>query len=299
MTMTTDFTIEFSGESKEVDLNVLLTSLLNFGAAIQEIQSSVAPEAKVDVKVKPFGEGSFLIFLALHAPDIFNATAHLFSRENVSLVENILSIFSNTLNLKNFLKGKPPKETKQSDDGQQIIIENNEGNTFQIKTEVFNLYVNNPKIDGLYTKAFTAIEKEDNIEGFKIKDSNKKELSLIPKESFDEMAMPLENVAGDTRDVIKEGVYVQATRLSFEEGNVWGFVYDGNKVTAKITDDSFYKRIDANERFAKGDTFKVNLKVTQKFDPNFQAYLNKSFEITDVLEHTQAPVQGKLFEENK
>ena len=68
--MNTDFTIEYSGES-EVDLNSLLTSLLNFGASIQEIQSKVAPEAKVDVKVRPFGEGSFLVFLSsivTHSP---------------------------------------------------------------------------------------------------------------------------------------------------------------------------------------------------------------------------------------
>ncbi len=293
--MTTDFTVEFSGES-EIDLNTLLTSLLNFGTAIQEIQGAVAPEAKVDVKVKPFGEGSFLVFLALNAPDILNSVTRLFTRENVSLVENILSIFSNTINLKQFLGGKPPKETKESDDGQTIIIENQNGNTFQIKTETFNLYVNNPKIDGLYSKAFSALEKEEGVTGLKVLGHDKTELTDVKKEEFYEMSKPFDDYTGETREMIKEGVFIQATRLSFEEGNVWGFVYEGNKISARITDEDFYKRIEANERFAKGDTMQVDLKIIQKYDLSVQAYLNKSYEVIRVIDHKEAPTQGKLFE---
>lgn len=293
MTMNTDFTIEYSGES-EVDLNSLLTSLLNFGAAIQEIQSKVAPEAKVDVKVKPFGEGSFLVFLSLHASDFIASLSPLFNKDNLSLVENILSVFANTLTLKEFLNGSKPKDVVRNEDGQTLTIENNHGQVFQIQTDTFNLYLQNPKIDALYAKAFSAIEKEPNITGLKVK-TKQKELSKISGSSFQIMSKPIDDYEGEHKELEKVGVFLQATKLSFEEGYVWGFVYEGNKITAKITDINFYKRIENNERFAKGDTLKVDLKIYQTYDKNLNAYLNKSYEIIKVWEHIEAPQQYKMF----
>jgi hypothetical protein len=298
MTMTKDFTIEYSGESQEVDLNVLLTSLISLSAAIQEIKSAVAaPEVKVDVKVKPFGEGSFLVYLAIHTPDLLPLISSLFSRETVSLAENILSIFSNTLNLKNFLGGQPIKSSESLEGGQQVLIENNEGQVMQIRTDVLNVYVQNPRIDGLLSKSFEALNREDNVSGFRVLDSNQTPLAQIPKESFEAMSRPAGTITGEERKVVKENVWVQATKLSFEVGVPWELVYDGNKIKAKVTDEQFYKRIEANERFAKGDTFCVRLQVTQRYDKSSQAYLNKagSYEILSVLEHKEAPIQGDLF----
>lgn len=58
MRMTTDFTVEFGGDSHELELNTLLTSLLNFSSAIQEIQQQAAPEATMDLKVRAPERGS-------------------------------------------------------------------------------------------------------------------------------------------------------------------------------------------------------------------------------------------------
>ena len=93
----------------------------------------------------------------------------------------------------------------------------------------------NPKIDSLYSKAFSAIEKESGITGLKVK-TKKAELAKISSDSFLTMAKPIDDYIGDTKDIEKTGVFIQATKLSFEEGYVWGFVFEGNRITAKITD---------------------------------------------------------------
>lgn len=64
---------------------------------------------------------------------------------------------------------------------------------------------------------------------------------------------------------------------------------------AKIKDERFAAAVDANQPFAKGDVFVVNLSIVQEFDTSVNDFLNKSFEVTNVLKHIAAPVQISLF----
>lgn len=291
----TDLCIEFSGEAHELDVNVLLTSLLNFSAAIQEIKDSISPETKIEIKVKPFGEGSFLLLLGLYAPELIKKTLSLFGKEDIALGAQIISIFANCIKLKEFLKGKPPKDVSNEDKDGNINISNQNGDIIQFNKSTINIYLENPKLDRLYSKAFESIHSEQNIEGIKISDSQGQVLTEVPGASFDYMANDIQIDEPLIKIVPKNGAIVQATKLSFEQGYTWGFVYEGNKINAKITDESFFARINNNERFAKGDTFAVNLEITQKYDSEINAYINKAYEITAVLEHKEADKQSSLF----
>lgn len=297
MNMTTDFTVEFGGDSHEIDLNTLITSLVNFGAAIQEIQSEIAPEAKVDIKVRAPQQGSFLIDILLSAPDAVAQTMKLFTRENVSLVENILSVFANSINLKGHLKGEQPKAITHSEDGMTVSIENTQGNIIIMNQPVFNLYNKNPKIDALISKGFAAIEKDTAVESVKIKNKKGDTIANVEEADFEVMGLP--GLATDPalkRTISKENINIRAFRLSFEENVKWGFVYEGEKIQATISDPEFQKLIEDNEPFAKGDVLKVNLSINQEFDKSVQDYLNKTYEVTKLVQHIRANRQGKLFD---
>ena len=54
-------------------------------------------------------------------------------------------------------------------------------------------------------------------------------------------------------------------RISFDDKLKSDFYFKGNKISVKISDPDFQKRIDNGESFAKGDILEVELEIKQKF----------------------------------
>lgn len=295
MTMTSDFKVEFGGDSHEIDLATLTTSLVSFGLALQEIQQQIDPEARLDIKVRPPERGSFLIDLVLSAPDSVSSAFNMFTRENVSLADNLISILSNMLGLKQHLNGEPPQSVTPNQDGLTLNVENNYGTIMIIQEPTYKLLDEHPKIDKLLTTAFSAIEKDESIDNVKILDKAREVLADIENDQFEFMAAPVRTSAPkEKRTIIKSGVEIFAYRLSFEEGAKWGFVYEGQKISAAMTDPAFRKAIEDQEAFAKGDIFKVDLSVSQEYDPTVRNYLNTGYEVVKVLEHRRPEISRQV-----
>lgn len=294
--MQTDFRVEFGGDSHEIDLNTLLVSLMNFSTVMQEIQVAIAPETQMNIKVRPPQNGSFLIDMLITAPDAVAKVASLITRDNISLVDNVLSGFVNMIDLKKHLMGERPKSVKASNEANQVIVENSNGNTIHIDQRVINIYQQVPSIDKSLTKAFEAVESDPAIESVRISDNDGRPLTRVNNDEFKWMSVAngsTEPVA--KREKILESVHIRAIKLTFEDGSKWGFVYEGNKISANISDPSFWDRVDKNESFSKGDTFKVNLKVIQRYDQTINEYLNDSYEVVNVIDHIRPGNQRKMF----
>ncbi|MCD8138122.1 MAG: hypothetical protein LUH01_20070, partial [Parabacteroides gordonii] len=73
------------------------------------------------------------------------------------------------------------------------------------------------------------------------------------------------------------------------------FLYNGFKIGIIVKDDALMARINEGERFGKGDSIRVKMKITKLFNPNYNAYENKSYRIVEFIEHILAPKQDKLF----
>lgn len=293
--MQTDFRIEFGGDSHEIDLNTLLVSLMNFSNVMSEVQQALAPDTQMNIKVRPPQNGSFLIDMLISAPDAVAHTASLITRDNISLVENIVSGLVGMIDLKKHLMGDRPARIYPGNEGNQVIVENSNGNTFHIDHRVYNIYNSNPNVDASLTKAFQAIESDTAIESVGIKDNEGRALTKVVNDEFKLMSVANGSTAPvDKRDIYKERVNIRAIKLTFEDGAKWGFVYDGNKITAGITDPGFWEAVEKNESFSKGDTFLVDLKISQQFDPSINEYLNKSYEVVRVLDHIRPGKQGRL-----
>ena len=83
--------------------------------------------------------------------------------------------------------------------------------------------------------------------------------------------------------------------LSFEKGARWQFLYNGFKIGMIVKDDALMRRINEGDRFGKGDSIKVKMKITKSFNPNYNAYENKSYKIIEFIDHVLAPKQDNLF----
>lgn len=74
----------------------------------------------------------------------------------------------------------------------------------------------------------------------------------------------------------------------------WEFVWRGMKMSANIVDEDFMEHIH-EESFAVGSVMDADIDITQQFDPNSRAYMNKSFTVIKVYEITKPKESAQLF----
>ncbi len=74
-------------------------------------------------------------------------------------------------------------------------------------------------------------------------------------------------------------------KIVFEEKYKWEFYYKNHKITAKIDDAEFFKKINSGEKFGKGDVLRVELEIFQIKDEVADVFVNHSYRILKVIEH--------------
>ena len=87
--------------------------------------------------------------------------------------------------------------------------------------------------------------------------------------------------------------------ISFDDKLKSDFYFKGNKISAKINDVDFYKRVDKGESFAKGDVLEVELEIKQVFETSVNTFVNKSYKIKRIINHILRNEQSKLDFDNE
>lgn len=91
----------------------------------------------------------------------------------------------------------------------------------------------------------------------------------------------------DQRVVPVDDAVLVITKLSFEKGAVWSFVYNGFRISIPVKDEKLAELIDRGERFGKGDAIRVSLEIVQRYNQTYKVYENKSYKIRDFKEHIE------------
>lgn len=289
---TTDFRFAFEGESSEIDINTMITSLVTIGTVIQAANRKMSPETDVKVNIKATEPGSFIIHLGISYPEAAAFLRGLFTSENIGYGIALVSLLSDALSIKEHLGGKKAIAERHLEN--KIELTNSDNAKIVIQTNNYNIYKSTPEIDRSLTKAFEIIEQDPGIQGVSISTRDKKLTHRIDRDSFDRLTAENEDFTEDRREVYKERVGMQATKIAWDDGQKWQFVYEGNKITANITDPEFYRAIKDGRRHGQGDVYIVDLKITQVFAPDLNAYLNKFYEVTRVWEHRPRPEQMEM-----
>lgn len=281
-----EFKLKFDGELNEVDAATLGNSLLNVTAIIEEVNQELKTGSKLDIRVKAHERGSFIVHLALEPARIVDAVAPFITAENIGLLKTaasaIISTVTGLFQLRKVLKNEPPKEVIPQGENVQVIT--GHGNTLTIDKSTYNIYVGNSKVNEKLSNTFKTLDNDASVEGFEIVDQKEQPLFEVRREEF-----KLLKAGGGFIKPLKRTLSKQAKlhikRLTFDKDLIWDFLYAGNKISAYVADDNFYGRIDAGESFAKGDVLDVELEIEQELDSSINAYENKSYKVTKVVEH--------------
>lgn len=286
-----DFKIIFDSERHDVDVETLIACLMRTSNIVQEVNVFLETDKKIEVKIKALEKGSFEIHIEL----VEKLLESLFSNANLSIASEIVTVVGGLYAFVKFLNGEKPNEIIEK--GGKFEVTNANGDVTIIEGNVYNIYNNSPVVRENIAKQFSALEKNDEISGFKFESSKQK--TEIKQEEFSAISRKLDTLINENKEPIREIIEAKILiiRPSFDKELKWDFVYNGQKLSAKMEDEAIIEIIDKGEEFSKGDYMLVDLEITQFYDKDLEVYLlNKdSYKIIRYKEHIKSPRTGKLF----
>jgi hypothetical protein len=286
----TDFKIKFDGEQHQIDANLLVNNLIHITSIIQELNRNLDSGKKIDIKIKALQKGSFLIHIDL-LETTFDVVKNLLTKENIIFGGVILNTLVDLIEIKKHLKGKEPKSKEIS--GNKVKIENQNGDIIYIENFVNNIYENNTIIKDALSQSFETLENDSSITGYEITDKNENPLVRVDREEFEFLSVKSEEILEGEKNIVIAAT-LNIIRISFDDKLKSDFYFKGNKITVKINDPNFQKRIDNGESFAKGDVLEVELEIKQKFEKSVNTFINKSYKITRIINHHLRNEQSKI-----
>jgi hypothetical protein len=256
---------------------------------IDEISNEIGGN-KIEIKIKALDKGSFLIHVGLNPAEIYQIVSSI----NWDAVYRVIGSLVGVLTLRKLLKREKPEKIEEK--GNNVKITTKSGNVVNVDKLTFNIYNNNVKVNEAISENFEALKADSSIEGFEITDVKDKPIFEIPKKEFEEMAVKSQNEIDENKKIIILPATLNIFKLVWDNKRKWEFYWRGNKISAKIVDETFFENIDKGEQFAKGDSLEVELQITQIFDKSVNTFINdiNSYQIVKVIRHVPRPTQEKL-----
>jgi hypothetical protein len=119
-------------------------------------------------------------------------------------------------------------------------------------------------------------------------------LVAVDREAFGYFGAPSRDT-DDGKKIREVRAVLNVRKIVFDFTSKWGFYYDGVKISAKILDREFLESAQSEGRFGNGDTLDVLLRIHQVFDSSVNTYINKEYEVVEVLDHLPRPRDQKMF----
>lgn len=284
--------IKYDGLSS-IDANTYINSLLHFTNLVQEVNKNIPDSKEVEVRIKANEPGSFIVDLIFGVSAV-PLVSTLFSSETLSYLSNFITVFKETFNVAKHLKGKELKSIVTQSDA--VRIENNYGEVAYFDLKGANIYLNDSTVRDVIQKNFDTLNNDESVSGFEILDKDNKKLLDVPRSEFYQLSSEgaeLPPQEGE-RIEVDQKANLNISSLDYELKKKWDFYYLGNKISAKMTDVEFALKINAGEKFAKGDTLVAELEIKQRFNRAVNAYVNIGYRIIRIIDHIERPEQGKL-----
>lgn len=277
--------IRFEGQTHQVDVNTLTSSLLVFSEALKGINKNLRTGKKIEINIEALKPGSFEIhsvITAVNDNDLFSAIATV-----GGVITPIGFVYTGIVKLRSWLKKRENREIDSINiEGDATIIKAKTGNTFVCSNVVYNIYQTDQAVNDAISDQFRITEEDPAIDGLTI--STAHESVSIPKRDFSDLAEKVDITNQNKKREVKErqAVYVVKPVLEKTPTRRWEFIWHGNKISANIIDIVFLEKVEQGEfRFGTGDTMIVDLQINQVLSPVYDTWLNESYQITLVHEH--------------
>jgi hypothetical protein len=235
--------------------------------------------AEIDVRaeVSGFDRGSFVTEIVFR---VSGAAASIFGAVTT---KQLWETIRGSIELWKFLRGLKPKQLEHHIPEQSITVTNNDGQILQVKNSTVNLVFSEKGSEAVGQFIRHALEKSgmDRLE-ISTKDSLLADVSQNESQYFLPVS-PSETVTDVTIPMV---LIIEAP--VFKDGNKWRFSDGSQSFFATIEDRGFLDRVNAGERFGKGDILVSDVRINQQ---QTGMKLTSDRIIVRVKEHKVGPTQ--------
>ncbi|MEX3924015.1 hypothetical protein AB4Y36_08300 [Paraburkholderia sp. BR10936] len=285
------FVLHFETPKQSINAYALASTLVALADAVREANSIINPGYDVEVVVDTLEPGSFRAIVRT----VLREAHNLFSAENARNI--VLSILAAFLYDKLFVSTQPLQVSVTPD----LVTVKNGSQTVVIPREIYDAtkeVERSNKFRQSVSRLLQGATQDPSVEGLgfgPVKSSSRPDL-YISREQFSLVQPDAEQQEGDTRQIVEEAT-LQISRAILERGTrKWEFYWRGIKVSAPILDERFYAEFFAHRvTIAPGDALDVKLRVTQQVDPHTGIYVNKDYEVVEVLRYIPRMTQVEGF----
>lgn len=281
--------LHFETEGHKINAYTLASTLVSIADAAKAANKTCNPGYEIEVLVESLGQGSFRAKIKA----VYSSARNLFSGDVVKgIVIGIVCnyIYERTLSVEDNLDVTiNTDEVIISRDNEKIVVPRQ---VYDATREVER----DPQFVSSISKTLNSISSDEGVTSFgfvRQMDSPSPEVS-IPRAVI--QSVDLEVVDDPNDRTIEENCTLQIIKAILERGKrKWEFMWRGIKISAPITDESFYSDFFAHEiTIAPGDELEVKLKIRQKKDSITGIYSNKSYELMEVYKHIPRARQATL-----
>jgi hypothetical protein len=270
-------------EAGQIDVYQAAANMVAFSEfMVASAKETYGENASAKANVSGYGRGSFVTDLVIN---VVGPVATIFG---TLTPENFLEILKDAFKLWKFLEGEPPGSVVVADNGQYAEVLNNNGQLIQVHVNSLKIVFNEKAAEavGQFVKNPLSTEGIDSVE---IDDGKQMIGSATQKEAnYFVPVRPEEKITENTIDMV---LVIEAP--VFKEDNKWRFSDGQNSFYADVQDREFLAKVDAGERFGKGDILVVKLLITQ-IRSGMKISAQRS--VLKVFEHKLGQEQKPLFQ---
>ncbi len=271
--MQTKLSLRYIGKNVDdglMDVYQAASNMIAFSEFVEvATKITYGERATSKTEVAGFGKGSFITDLVI---GVGGPMASMFSSFSA---DQLIAIFKEAFELWKHLRGSPPSQVTHND--QNISVTNNFGQMITVRAETLNLVFSEKGGDAVERFVKDAMS-QPGIDALKI-DTGGESLTSVTREES-KFFLPISNDAPISENTVNMTLVLIAA--VFQDGNKWKFSDGSNTYSAAIEDEEFIKRVDAGERFGKGDIFDVEMNITQV---RVGGKINVTRSIKKVIEH--------------
>ena len=272
--------LHFETKNHKINAYTLASTLVAIADAAKAANSTINAGYNVEILVDAIAPGSFRAKITAK----YKESKNLFSSQLIAGV--IIGVIANYVYERTLAVDDNVKIEIHTD---EVIIEKGDEkiivprNVYDATREVEK----NPKFTQAIDKTFQAISKDNKIEGigFVERIDDPKPKVIIPRNAIISASSVIIEEEGVR--IITELVELQILKAILERGRrKWEFMWQGFKISAPITDDSFYTDFFAHDiTIAPGDSLDVKLQIKQVKDEDTGIFKNKSYEVIEIYGH--------------
>lgn len=275
MTRKAEVDICYEGQTHQIDLDTLVLTLLHFSEITKAIAKEIVPNEQIQIKINATEKGSFNIKLEI-VKELFG----FFKNDNIIALQMLLGTLVGIFQLKEYLKGKKPDKVVKHNENITVFKDDSK---LIITDKVFKVYSKNVDANKNMEEWFDKLSEIPEVEGLSI-DAKEAGVFRVKQSNFHDLAQENELLEDEEEVEIVE-TELSIVKIVFTRKRKWEFIFQGNKISALVTDEQFWDMVDSQVSFAKGDILIVKLEITKIYDHDLKCHINKRYKVIKVFEH--------------